>query len=176
MSRSSALTRNVVTLSGVMAALVVLAGCATGTAGAARTESPSPVPSESTSLTPTMDPAPEPGESSTPLPEPSASLGTDGGTGESVVFITLDVVGDRVEASGMLPGVVEDGGSCTLTLTRGSVTRTIEGDTAAGPQSTYCSLLTVPTSELSGGEWSAVLRYSSAAHTGASPAATVSVP
>lgn len=112
----------------------------------------------------------------TPLPEPSASIGTDGATGSSIVFITLDVVGDRVEASGMLPEVVEEGGTCTLTLRQGSQLRTVEGDTAAGPQSTYCSLLTVPTAELASGDWAATLSYASAARSGTSAASTVSVP
>jgi len=176
MSRSSVLTRNIASYSGVMLAAVVLAGCATAVPGAVSTGSPSPEPSETSSVSPTTGPTAEPADSATPVPEPSASIGTDGGTGTSVVFITLDVVGDKIEASGMLPEVVEEGGSCTLTLTRGSVTRTVEGDTATGRESTFCSLLTVPTSELAPGDWTAVLTYSSAAHSGASPASTVSVP
>lgn len=175
MSRSSVLTRNIASYSGVLIAAVVLAGCATGMPGAINTGSPTPKPSEVTSVAPTFEPTPEPTDSASPVPEPSASIGTDGGTGTSVVFITLDVVGDRVEASGMLPEVVEEGGSCTLTLTMGSATRTVGGGTATGPESTFCSLLTVPTSELAAGEWTAVLSYSSAAHSGASPASTVNV-
>lgn len=124
----------------------------------------------------TEDVSPSPTDSVTPVPETSASIGTEGATGASVVFITLDVVGDRVEASGMLPEVVEEGGRCTLTLVQGAQRVSVEGDTAAGPQSTYCSLLTVPTSELAPGEWTAVLSYRSDTRSGTSAASVVSLP
>lgn len=93
-----------------------------------------------------------------------------------MVVITLDIAGDQVEASGMVPGLVEDGGVCTLTLTQGSTSRTVSGGTAAAQESTYCSLLTYPVQELGGGTWEATLTYASEKSYGVSDAASVVVP
>ncbi|KAA9111244.1 hypothetical protein [Microbacterium rhizomatis] len=151
-----------------------LAACSTPRPGAAVSPSSS---TEPTSIaTPTASPEPTAAVTAepTPLPVPTASPGR--ASDVEVVVITLDVVSGTVEASGMVPKLLEDGGACTLTLVQGGVTRTVSGATAAAQESTYCALLTYPTADLGPGDWQATLEYSSAAHFGLSGTQTVTVP
>ena len=156
----------------VAVAVALLSGCATR-AGLGTTGTLTPGPSSEVT--------PEPDATATATAEPTPTASSDVGVpaegqGTKVVVITLDVVNGTLEASGMLPDVVEEGGECTLTLTKGTEVRTVRGLTAVGPESTYCSLLTIPASQLSGGQWEARLAYRSAAHEGVSAVAKVTVP
>lgn len=89
---------------------------------------------------------------------------------------TLDYVGDGVEASGIVSGIVEDDGQCTLTLESSGVTLEAVGPATAGTQTTYCGLLALKDARLTTGTWTATLSYASAAHKGRSDSAAVEVP
>ncbi|KIC59576.1 hypothetical protein RM52_02735 [Microbacterium hominis] len=93
----------------------------------------------------------------------------------TVVVVTLDAVAGRVEASGMIPTLSEDGGRCTLTLKRGDLVRTAEVEATAAREATYCGLVTIPVTDLGPGQWTAVLSYVSASHFGVSAEKTVNV-
>jgi hypothetical protein len=86
-----------------------------------------------------------------------------------------DAAGRAVVVGGYVDGLVESGGTCTLTLTQGQTSLT--GTTQAEPDaaSTTCGEVAVRDG-LTPGAWQAVLSYSSAAHSGSSPAVTVEVP
>lgn len=81
-----------------------------------------------------------------------------------------------VEVGAYVAGVVESGGTCTLTLTGPGSPRTasVTGEADAG--STSCPAMVVPGSKLSRGSWTAVVGYTSAAVSGTSSAVTVDVP
>jgi hypothetical protein len=125
-------------------------------------------------------------------PTPTASVGPDPDDGqpvvtdEPVVVTTAEVPvsvtfygwnpdTQAVEVGGYVTGVVEDGGTCTLTLTKGG--KTVTGSTKALPDAstTACGAVTVPGDEVSAGTWRAVLSYSSAGHTGTAEAVDVEV-
>lgn len=148
-----------------------LGGCATPLPGAI------PAPDSATPTTTPIDPSPAATDAASPLPTTlSEEMDPDDTADVSVVIITLDVVSGAVEASGMVPELVEDDGECTLTIYRGDDLRTVSGRAVAGKESTYCELLTYTVSSLGPGDWQATLAYRSASHYGVSAADTVSIP
>jgi hypothetical protein len=123
---------------------------------------------------------------------PTASIGPDPDAGQTVATDAPDVVTttevpvtityfgwdpDRreVQLAGFVGGIVEDGGVCTLTLTKGSSTVRGEKDALADASTTSCGELSVPGDAVSAGIWQAVLSYTSAGHTGTSEAVDVEV-
>ncbi len=106
-------------------------------------------------------------------------VGVEPGTGLDVVvsFVALEPGGRAVEASGSLPGLIEDGGRCVLVLSReGRDDVSAEVPASADAQSTSCGLLSVPVDRLSPGTWTARLDYRSAGSSGSSADVTVDVP
>ena len=73
-------------------------------------------------------------------------------------------------------GTVEEGGTCTLTLTRESTTVTTARPAVPNASSTSCGDLTVAPQKLAPGTWTTVLSYSSPTSAGSSPASQVKVP
>ncbi|RKS88604.1 hypothetical protein DEU37_2225 [Microbacterium sp. AG790] len=153
--------------------LVGLVSCATlRNPGAA--VSPSPTASASPSADPQESTAPET-PAPTPTPANTEAVAPVSGGDVTVVVVTLDAVSGRVEASGMIPTLSEDGGRCTLTLKRGELVRTAEVEATAAREATYCGLVTIPVTDLGPGQWTAVLSYVSASHSGVSAEKTVNV-
>jgi hypothetical protein len=124
--------------------------------------------------------------------EPTASIGPDPDTGQSVatdepvvatgseVAVTVTFYGwnatsQVVQVGGYVAGVVEEGGVCTLTLTKGGRSVTGRTDAVADASTTACGAVTVPGDRVSAGTWQAVLSYSSAGHSGTSDAVDVEV-
>lgn len=153
--------------------VLVLAGCATPRPGAPvptaseATSSSSPSVTPAVSGTPTPDPSSSSASSATPTAKPSVG---------AVTIITLDVVDGAVEASGIVPEVVESGGRCTLTLTHDG--SSVSASTAAsdGRESTFCGLVSIDAASLTAGVWSAVLSYHSDSTTAESAPSQVRVP
>jgi hypothetical protein len=125
-------------------------------------------------------------------PTATASIGPDPDTDQPVATDTPVVVTTKqvpvvvtyygwnptakdVEVGGYVEGVVEDGGVCTLTLTKGGASVTATADASADASTTACGGVTVPGSQVSAGTWKAVLSYSSAGHAGTSDAVDVEV-
>lgn len=155
--------------------LVCLVSCATPRgAGAALSPSATSSASPSTSADPQESAAPV---SPSPSPSPASTDAVPPVTGGdvTVVVVTLDAVSGRVEASGMIPTLSEDGGRCTLTLRQGELVRTAEVDATAARDVTYCGLVTIPVTDLGPGQWTAALSYVSASHSGVSAEKTVNV-
>jgi hypothetical protein len=118
---------------------------------------------------------------------PAARTGTGTGTtaqptaaseGQQPVTVTTTYAGQdgaTVEASGFVLDAIESDGTCTLTLTSGSMIRTVTGQGVADASTTSCAGLRVSSSELAPGRWQAVLSYSSPRSLGSAEAVSVEV-
>jgi hypothetical protein len=93
----------------------------------------------------------------------------------TVTYFGWDAAAREVQLAGFVGGVVEDGGVCTLTLTKGDATATGRKQALADASTTACGEVTVPGDQLSAGTWTAVLTYASPGHTGTSEAVDVEV-
>jgi hypothetical protein len=118
-----------------------------------------------------------------PNPQSGQTLATDTRpvvTASTVRVVTTfhdwNVITHEVMVGGYVPGVIEDGGTCTLTLTSGSSTATGRTQAHADASTTTCGAVTVAGSRLAAGTWNAVLSYSSPEHRGAASPVTVQVP
>ena len=99
--------------------------------------------------------------------------------GNAAIFLTYADYDDsarEVEVNGYVDGVVEDDGTCTLTLTKGASSVTATGPGTGNVTNTSCGQLTVPRSRLSSGTWTAVVTYASAKSRGSSDREQVVVP
>lgn len=81
----------------------------------------------------------------------------------------------NVEVRGYVPGINEDGGTCTLTLTKGGQTVTASGAATPDATTVSCGLITINWGKLSPGAWSATLSYSSPHYEGGSNSNTINV-
>jgi hypothetical protein len=140
---------------------------------------PTDEPADTSSSLPTADPEQVGGETADP------SSGQTVATDEPVV-VTADAVPVVVTYSGFNPtagavqlggyaGVVEDGGTCTLTLTQGGAKVAATSRASADASTTTCGELSVPRAKLAPGTWQAVLSYASATHTGTAAPVPVEV-
>lgn len=122
---------------------------------------------------PTDNPPSTPDDKPTPGPSPGAS-------GDVTPIITyagyFDDTKKQIEVNAFVPEIFENG-TCTLTLTRSGSTTITKTNTAAGSvKNTNCKNFVLERSELSAaGEWSAVVSYSSASHSGTSSTQTFMV-
>jgi hypothetical protein len=102
----------------------------------------------------------------TPAPAPK----TD--SGKLAVTPVISYVGQydaSIEASGFVPSIFENGGTCTLTLTHGSTTVTKTSAGSEDARTTRCQTFSFPARELKPvGTWTAVLSYSSPTSEGSS--------
>ncbi|MGY1917286.1 hypothetical protein [Blastococcus sp. SYSU DS0973] len=81
-----------------------------------------------------------------------------------------------VEAAGYVSPVIEDGGTCTLHLTRGGDEVSITVPGVADASTTVCGGLSVPEEQLAAGTWTLRLAYSSATADVVSAPVDVEVP
>jgi hypothetical protein len=79
-----------------------------------------------------------------------------------------------VQAGGFVAGVLEDGGTCTLTLTRGGQEVSATSAATADATTTVCGLLETPPG-IAAGTWHAVLAYESSDAAGTSRSTEVTV-
>jgi hypothetical protein len=163
----------------VVAALVAVALWSRGAGPADETSADATAPTADASepqaqpLTADEVPEPTPGQSIATDPPARTSGGdvdvviTQAGWGQS---------GTSVEVSGFVSGIVEDGGTCRVTLTHDDETVTAENEGLADATTTVCGVIEVGDAEMSSGWWQAVLSYESATSTGASQPADLLVP
>lgn len=123
--------------------------------------------------------APDPtGVATDPAPS-TAPAPTSAARGDAVVQITYygwNPGSSVVEVGGFVPFLVEEGGTCTLTLTQDAATATATRAATPNVTSTACGELTVPGDQLAPGTWSAVLAYESDRSAGVTGAVEVQVP
>jgi hypothetical protein len=77
---------------------------------------------------------------------------------------------------GYVSGVVESGGTCTLTVTKGKSVARATSSASPDASTTDCAQLAVPGAKLSSGTWSGVLSYESSTSTGQSQPFAMVVP
>lgn len=181
---------------------VAVAGCGAGGTTTSASSSTSASSAASASASASVHPAPAAGTAAgtTPaIPTPSVygepvapssdqprEVATDApmtavapsGSGVSVVltYFGWNPATAQVEVDGYVPGVLEAGGTCTLTLTQGAnaVTASVPG--TPNVSDTDCGGAAVPRDQLAPGAWSAVLSYRSATADGSSTPVEVTVP
>lgn len=135
-------------------------------------ETPSPSATEVPVPSPTATPSVSAGPTSTPTTAPVS-------TKKKVTpFVTLadwDASSAELDVSALVPNVVESGGTCTATATKGGVVRTAAAP--AAPVSSYvgCNPLVIHGSALTAGTWTVRVGYSSGTSAGVSAAKTVTV-
>ena len=149
-------------------------GSTTSPAAAQVTTPPTKAAATTAPVTPSSAPA-----SASPAPTQTRATTTSPTSPASqlprvtVVVVTASGHVGAVSVSGYA-GVVEDGGTCTLTLTHGGVT--VTASTAASPDvtTTDCAFA-VRDARLTPGTWQAVLGYTSAKSTGASTPTSMTI-
>ena len=155
----------------VVAAVTVLSSCSQSGAapGAGGTTSPSAALSSPAVVEPTPT---ETVASDTPAPVVTATSAPTSSTDARtavVPFITTadwDASAKALDVSAIVPGVVEGGGTCAVTLTSGSTTRTATSSGVAAASYTGCEAVAVK--DLAAGTWQVQVRYSSAKAIGTS--------
>lgn len=191
--RSAAAGRPLVALSAAALLLTGLVACTTGSAGSPDTSPPSTQAAVTPSAPTTAPPdnsAPATGsDQSTPptsgdtTPAGPASSGGTSATGSATKTVPVQITindwntkSDRAEVDAFVPGVVISGGTCTLTLSQGSTSRTATHPAVTTPSSTSCGLMSIPHAQLAAGTWRAVVRFHAPNAAGRSDAVTIQVP
>lgn len=96
---------------------------------------------------------------------------TDVGTGKqnaNVVLSFASIQNGTVSVGGYVTNVVEDGGTCTYTFTKGGEAIEKTAATMQNPTSTSCATTRFPSTELGSGVWKVTLTYGSSASAGVS--------
>jgi hypothetical protein len=110
----------------------------------------------------------------------SSAPGTPGAPAAVDVQISyggVEATTNAVEVGGLVTGVVEDDGRCTLVLRRSGETDVrVEGAAIPDVTSTACAQLTVPVDALSPGTWAAQLEYRSSTSAGTSDELPMEIP
>lgn len=83
---------------------------------------------------------------------------------------------DKVSAAGIVSNVFEDGGTCTLILTKGSLRATARSTGITDVNKTTCPTIDIDHNQLQSGQWSAMLEYNSSSAKGSSSTRTINVP
>jgi len=134
---------------------------------------------------PALTPAPTSASPSSPT-EPTSAPTVDGGAAGETPPIAAgsDVVptvvyaaagpDSRVRVNSFVPGVVEDGGTCSAVLTGASGTTTASASAFADATATWCDELVLDAVDGAVSGWRVVVSYSSPAHQGTSTSTAVS--
>jgi hypothetical protein len=108
---------------------------------------------------------------------PAEAPATGSGVPVIVTYSGWEDTSAAIEVGAYISGVIEDGGTCTLTLHRDGAEVTASAAGMADASSTTCGRgLTVPGAELSPGTWEAVVSYESPTSSGTSDDVEVEVP
>ncbi len=107
--------------------------------------------------------------------EQQTSHNTDSATKKTVTPLIVNASSSGV--SGYVQGVVEDGGSCTWTFTKGGLKFTKSSAGLANVSNSTCPYTSLSSGDFSeSGTWKVTLSYSSANASGVSAEGTVTVP
>lgn len=190
--------RTVVPALAVAAALVAVAVMAgffvtRGSAGTAASTSTSAPPSASGAASSATDGAPAAATTTSVVETDAAAPAANPSSGQTVatdappavdgshVSVELTAWGWNAaqgvaQVRGYAAGVVEEGGTCTLTLTKGGQRVSAETEALADASTTACGSVAVPGNRLSAGAWQAVLSYDSPTSSGSSAPVQIEVP
>lgn len=120
-------------------------------------------------------PAPIATEVATSAPSASADTETDTRTAVVPAITTPDAKtpAGPLDVAAIVPGVVESGGTCTMTISSGSTTRTATSQGVAAGSYTGCQAVTFK--DVAAGTWQVRVRYDSTKATGSSAVRSVQV-
>jgi hypothetical protein len=162
-----------------LAALAALSGCSGGFGAAAApssSEAASAAAAAASSVAAAATSSPPEGAET----DPDAPVATDpprpASTDVAISYLYWDPAAGAVLGSGYVSPVIEDGGTCTLVLSRSGASVQATSTGVADASTSSCGELRLPGSRLRSGEWTAVLRYSSDTAEGESEPMTVAVP
>ena len=164
-------------LGGTTFAADAAAAGGTPVAGSSATDTAAPVTASASSAPTAESSAADPTTSQpprTPATDPAVQV-TGTTVPVSVTFFGWNAAAHEVEVGGYVAGVIEGGGTCTLTLTRGAATVTGQRSARPDATTTTCGEIDVPGSGLTAGTWTGVLSYRSAGHTGAAAPVQIEV-
>jgi hypothetical protein len=138
----------------------------------------SPSPSPSSSDAPSTSSESEPATTSA---APASPTTTAPGSSAAVASIVLTYAGwnptaQDAEVAAYVQALQPTGGTCTLTMTHSGTTRTQSKAATPDVSTTQCGTIAIPGSQLSSGQWTATVSYSSASATGTSTPVTIEVP
>ena len=141
--------------------------------------SPSPSPSVSPSPSRSPSPSASPGPSAAPSPSPSGPIqGAPAGTPvkPEVFLANVDSAAGVLRVVADVPGIYEDGGTCTVKVTDGASVVQKHSTGAADVTSTACGQFVFSLGDLPSGTASIVVSYQSPKYTGTSGATKVVIP
>jgi hypothetical protein len=152
--------RKLATMSVILAAVGVLAGC-----------TPAAPDSAPTSSSPSQEPTEAPTDAPAPTEEPAPANAV-------VTLAGVDVDGQNVTVAGLVTGVIEDGGTCTFVLTSGTSGGVVEVTSVgvANVSNTVCPTTQSPIASFTKGPWNVVLDYASDATTLSSAPLALEIP
>jgi hypothetical protein len=70
----------------------------------------------------------------------------------------IEVGDEQIRANGFISTMIEEGGTCTLTLRKGTQTAQTSTTSLADAQSTICGLIQINKTEVNNGEWTATTK------------------
>jgi hypothetical protein len=117
-----------------------------------------------------------PSESASVLPSESASPSTPVKQVAKINILQSSVDSSGISVVAEAQNFSEDGGSCTLTYTNGSVKKSVTVKAEANATDTQCFPMTLPLSGLPKGPGLVTVSYSSTTHLGSSAAIAVTIP
>ena len=151
---------------------------ATSSSSAATSSPTSSARPSSATAAPTASPtspAPTAPSSSAPVP-PSSAAPALAPVGVVVTVASWNSLNSDVEFGAFVQGVVETGGTCVVTMSKGSQQATGRAAALPNAKNTSCGDLRVAGSAVSTGSWTATVTYASPTSSGASAPTTVEVP
>lgn len=83
--------------------------------------------------------------------------------------------GQNVEVGAYVAGIFEDGGVCTLSLTKDNQTKSVSVNSVKGASSVDCPVMSINVNDLTKGLWQALVTYSSETSEGASQSRAIEV-
>lgn len=141
--------------------------------------SPSPSVSASTSPSPSATASPTPASTATASPPPAGPIqGAPAGTPvkPEVFLATVDAANGVLRVVADVPGIYEDGGTCTVMVTDGAKVVQKHSTGAADVSSTACGQFVFSLGDLPSGTASIVVSYQSTEHSGSSGVTKVTIP
>lgn len=132
-------------------------------------------PSDPQTIEPTLTPSETPTETATPTPTETSAKPVAPAT-INVMQVGVDAGSGEVYAVAEITNAAENGGSCTMTFTSGSTTKTVAVKAEANVTTTQCFPMNLATKGLPKGSATVTISYASSAFVGASAAFPISIP
>ena len=148
----------------------------TSTADSGKTSSAGESSVNSASTSQTKSDANDPGDGvARDSSSAAATTGKNGKLTAQVLLTWWDAGTGSISANGSVNNLIENGGTCTLSASRGSLVRKVSNSSIANATTTVCGELTIPASQLSAGDWKIQLSYVSGTASGSSSTQTVHI-